>query len=468
MTDPRATEEAPRCFDPRYKLRRAKSNVLCFAFDPLRIDISTQRVLHPLDAMLLCLFDGRRPRREIAQIIVSAGQVPEQDAYSFIQRFEVQYSEFLSVGTTDRKLSPSDFAMPASQIDMNHFRLLSPLTLALLPTFRCSSNCEYCYANRRSPQDAHPMNLALAKRIVDQAWECNVELIYLGGGDPFTNDWTCDLIAHIISKGMKASVSTKECLSLCSAQKLADAGLESIQLSLDSVDDSTADQLTGRRGYVADFFRTLRNCRQARIDVTTNSVVTGKNFRGIPDMVKTLLEHGLKSITLSRYYRSTFHHHDSLFVDDEDVRWLNQQLDCIETPKGAVVSRVSTSDRDRPSDRRWSDFLNRACCAFGRSGLVVTPSAKVVPCEQLPTIPPYVLGDLRVTSLQEVWDSDALCSLLHLPRESYRGHACYECEHFDLCIHQRGHCLRDAYKVNGTLNAVHPRCPRFPADVRLT
>jgi len=204
--------------------------------------------------------------------------------------------------------------------------------------------------------------------------------------------------------------------------------------------------------------------------VTTNSVVTGINVGDIPELIMCLSSLGIKRMVLSRYYRSTFNHDDKLFVEDINIQHMNKEIDEFDFPVGTTVTQPTVQMEGIVPDEsdEMDKFLKRASCAFGRTGLVVTPSGKVIPCEQLPTRHPYVIGDLSRETLSNVWRSDQLLSLLYPERSFFAQSACLDCEHFLNCVHKLGWCMRDIFKVHNSSAGVHPACPRSDHGVRLS
>lgn len=421
-------EEPMLILDPELRLRRGESNIFCYAIDESRMDIVRQRVLHPLEAVVLCLYDGSRSEEEVADLLAEVTRSSREQSTNFLAKFVERSRDMLKEGSGKPRYSPEDFIINNSEISDSRFRLRSPVSLALLLTYDFTSRCQYCYANRGSSEDALEMDIDFAKRIVDQAKDCDVELLYLGGGDPFTKDWVEDIISYVIMKDIALVLSTKEFISGQRVRRLADVGVKRIQVSVDTTDSELASELTGRANCLSEAMATIANLQSAGIEVTTNSVVTKLNYKHIPDLVAHLVSLGITSMVLSRYYRSTYCHADSLFVENADAEWINHRLEMFDKP---VDTRLASTKIDEvySGDNGLKAFLNRARCAFGRTAMVVTPSGKVIPCEQLPTRPPYVLGDLAEQTLQEVWKSEELLAMLYHDREYFEGTVCFECEH---------------------------------------
>lgn len=454
--------------DPKLIFRKAKSNVFCYEVDAANANLKRQKILHPIEAMVLSLFDGTRSTDSVSDIVESEVSLDPYRCKTFVANLTKKYRDLLVEDKSVSRHSPADFAIPDSKVDMNSFRLEEPACCVLLTTYQCSSNCAYCYANKTSAEDADEMDFEKATHIVDQLAECDVSLLYLGGGDPFRKKWVFELIEYIfVQTKIQLALSTKEYLSEGECERLSASGVRWMQVSIDSIDDEVNLHLVGRREYSVSAFKTIENLLNAGIEVSTNTVVTGLNLRGVLELVKRLLLHGVSKITLSRYYRSTFRHVDSLFVSDEDTDRLRNELAPI-AEQSAVEINLPTGSTQKLGDKEMLQaFLDRSACSFGRTGTVITPSGKVIPCEQLPSREPFVMGDLTREHMLSVWNSDKLLSMLYPRRERFRDTPCEECEYFIDCVHRKGLCVRDIYKVRGVAQATDPRCPVAKSQVRL-
>ncbi len=455
------------CFNPEYRMRKAIGSVFIYKIDPYTMSLTGQKIIHPLNAIVLALINGKRSINEIIGLLAEVGGVDKEKANNFLTNFISNSANFLVNDRVNDLYKPEDFIIPVNDINMASFRLCSPLSLALLITYTCTSDCVYCYANRNSAEDKTEMDLKFAKIIVDQAKDCDVQLIYLGGGDPFIKPWCIELVKYIIDKGITVGLSTKEYLPIGKCEELAVAGIDHIQLSIDSLDTKIASDITGRPYFLTEIIETINNLQRFNIEVTTNRVVMKRNLTQIPELLGFLLKMGTKHIILSRYYRSTFRHSDEFFVSDDDVQWLLGMIDSVEGIQHANIARPRLIKDGMGNAKQIETFLSRTSCAFGRIGLVVTPSGKVIPCEQLPTITPFVLGDLHNATLEEVWRSKELMNLFHPHIEHFNSTTCHECEYFDKCIYDRGLCIRDVFKVCGKPFGIHPYCPHADYGVRL-
>ena len=116
--------------------------------------------------------------------------------------------------------------------------LKKPISVFWEPTEYCNLQCKHCYTNS-GPNKSLEIKFSKAQKIVDQLYEEGIYSIGLGGGEPLTLPFLCDLIKYINSKGMQISISTNGLLlSDIYLRKLKEAGLKILQVSIDGLKET--------------------------------------------------------------------------------------------------------------------------------------------------------------------------------------------------------------------------------------
>lgn len=153
-------------------------------------------------------------------------------------------------------------------VDTDH-----PVLAHLIPTRRCNIACAYC---NEYDDFSRPVPIDELHRRTDLLAQLGVSCITLSGGEPMLHPQLDDLIRHIRKRGMLAGLITNGyLLGPRRIERLNEAGLEYLQISIDNVEpDETSmkslrvlDQKLGMLAEHADF------------DVNINSVVGA----GIPN-----------------------------------------------------------------------------------------------------------------------------------------------------------------------------------------
>lgn len=97
---------------------------------------------------------------------------------------------------------------------------------------------------------------------------------------------------------------------------------------------------------------------------------------------------------------------------------------------------------------------------------MILPDGKVTICEQLYWNPKYIIGDISVQSIVEVWNSERALQLAFPKREDFRDiSACKKCKIFDECYAYPNRCIVDVLKGYGQENDdfPDPRCAKAPS-----
>jgi MoaA/NifB/PqqE/SkfB family radical SAM enzyme len=144
-----------------------------------------------------------------------------------------------------------------------------PVLAQIIPTRRCNLSCTYCNEYDRG---SDPVPLDVMRARIDKLADLGTGIITLSGGEPLLHPDVEDIIRAIRRRGAIATIITNG--YLLTPQKiraLNDAGLDSLQISIDNV---APDDVSKKSLKVLD--QKLRAlAAHARFDVTVNAVVGG-------------------------------------------------------------------------------------------------------------------------------------------------------------------------------------------------
>lgn len=431
--------------------------------------------IHPGVAFILSLFNGRRTIAQVKEIVKHVGGLSQrqlQSCFKLVNALRKQIPNLL-VPAKDGVaaiLDPRQFLIPADKIDVvPSRRLATPLMLVLMPTYRCPVRCIYCYAERRRIR--RELSLRRVKEILDEAAELGVLHITLSGGDPFMRPDILDILAHMYSLGFKFMPATKCELSYRIVRRLADIGIEWVQVSVDCHEPLIADLLTGTKGYLERARRTISRLTKCGINVRINAVLTSLNAKFTVKFAEWLIRLGVRQINFARYSRSAYRHNsDVLFISDAEGKGVQEHVKALREryPDIEITTDAGGSDPFTMIDeQREAAWQQRSLCTAGTQGLVIAPDGKVTVCEQLPTVGETCIGDVSKDSIASVWNSEKLFEIIYPSRERFRGTVCYDCPDFEACHKYQGRCLRDAFRAYGTIWAPAPLCPKAVPGARL-
>jgi cyclic pyranopterin phosphate synthase len=186
--------------------------------------------------------------------------------------------------------------MPSAGVLRDRFgRIATDLRISL--TDLCSLRCTYCM-----PAEGLPW-LTKAQRLTDDEFErlaalfvrLGVRSIRLTGGEPLVHPTLPDMVARLVALQPRPelSLTTNGVTLERFARKLAEAGLDRINVSVDTLDREHFRQLT-RRDRLSDVLAGVAAAAEAGLTpVKINSVlVRDSNLHEAPDLLAWALRHG--------------------------------------------------------------------------------------------------------------------------------------------------------------------------------
>ncbi|MBQ3431832.1 MAG: GTP 3',8-cyclase MoaA [Clostridia bacterium] len=113
-------------------------------------------------------------------------------------------------------------------------------------TQRCNLNCVYCGKESCAKKETE-LTPAQIGRLVQAFARCGITKVRITGGEPLVREDICEIVSHIRAvEGIQTIALTTNGVYLKKyAAPLKEAGLQSVNISLDSTDESTYRHLTG-------------------------------------------------------------------------------------------------------------------------------------------------------------------------------------------------------------------------------
>ncbi|RVN44705.1 pyrroloquinoline quinone biosynthesis protein PqqE [Sinorhizobium meliloti] len=339
-------------------------------------------------------------------------------------------------------------------------RILPPMAMLAELTHRCPLACPYC---------SNPIALTQAKQelsteewtgVFAQAADLGVLHLHLSGGEPAARRDLVELTQAASSLGLYTNLITSGVgLTEARMNSLADAGLDHIQLSIQGVSPESADRIGGYKGGYERKMAVAGWAADAAIPLTLNAVCHRQNMGEIDEMIELAIRLKARRIEVA-----TVQFHGWAERNKEVLMPTREQVEC--------ATRTVAEAREKyqgilvidyvPADY-YSKYPKACMGGWGRVGLNVTPSGRVLPCHAAETIPSLSFENVRENSLSSIWyESNAF--------NAYRGEdwmpeLCRSCERKKVDF---GGCRCQAMALAGDASATDPVCTRSPLRDRLT
>jgi radical SAM protein with 4Fe4S-binding SPASM domain len=258
--------------------------------------VNANRVMHlnPTAALMAHSILEGRAEGEIVHSLRRRYRVSANQASEDLSTFNLQLDDLLR----------PDGACPIHELDLESVmpfsaRPSAPYRMDLAITYRCNNDCAHCYnARERTFPELHTQNW---KHILDQLWALGVPHIVFTGGEATLRNDLPELIAHAESNGQITGLNTnaRRLADAKYVQTLVDAGLDHVQITVESCDEQIHDQMMCARGAFRQTIQGLKNVLKTRLYVMTNTTMLRTNVHKIPDTLDFLAELGVPTIGLN-------------------------------------------------------------------------------------------------------------------------------------------------------------------------
>lgn len=206
-------------------------------------------------------------------------------------------------------------------------RVHSDLRVSL--TDRCSLRCTYCMPAEGVPwlPGDHLLTTAELLRLVGIAVDLGVRTVRLTGGEPLLRPDVLNVVRGVAALGVEVSMTTNGLRLPELAGALRDAGLERVNISLDTLDRETFQALANRDRLV----ETLAGIQAAKdvgfAPVKINTVLLrGVNDQEAPDLLRWAIDEGLQLRFIEQMPLDPQHgwHRDEMVTAEEILQRLGE------------------------------------------------------------------------------------------------------------------------------------------------
>src|SRR4051795_3270998 len=284
--------------------------------------------------------------------------------------------------------------------------MLRPYTLVAELSYRCPLHCPYCSNPVAIGGERWRSELETEHwtRVFGEARALGVLQLALTGGEPMLRRDLDELVAAGREAGLYSTLVTAGTLLTCDrAAALKDAGLDHVQVSIQSPDPEENDRIAGNRSFDKKI-AAARAARELGFPLTINCVLHRQNLDRIEEVLLLAEDLGAQRVELAntQYYGWAVPNQQALMPTRE-------QLERGE----AAVQRF----RERVGPRitvlwvlpDYYEDLPKPCMGgWGSSAIVIAPNGEALPCQAAATIPGLEFASVREHSLQWIWEeSDA-------------------------------------------------------------
>lgn len=311
------------------------------------------------------------------------------------------------------------------RIDPFQLELSAPLRFDLALTYKCNNNCIHCYSS--SPRKIEELNTGKWKKILGKIWSLGVPQVLFTGGEPTLRNDLLDLVYEGERIGLVTGLVTNA--RLISREKAGDlerAGLDYVQVTLESCDEKVHDRITGVEGSWRETVEGLKNVLATSIYTSVNITITKINSHTVLDTVRFLADLGVENISCNSiiYAGRGAEVFREIGLPVEDVKDI---LVRVKELAGELGLNFIWYTPTRYCELNPLELeLGLKACSAARITMAIEPNGNVIPCQS------YFesLGNI----LRDDWNSIWMHPLaLEIRSRAYLPEECRSCKLVNEC-----------------------------------
>jgi len=329
-------------------------------------------------------------------------------------------NKILRIATAER-LEPEHF-LGIDRIDAFTKPVSAPYRSDAVLTYRCNNNCEHCYVGRKS--SFPEMEKGEWKKVIRKFWDIGIPHITFTGGEPTLRNDLPELVAYAEEIGLVTGVITNgRLLTKELVNRLVTAGLDHIQITIESYKEETHNRMVGTDGW-KETVAGIKNSLESPLYVLTNTTLTADNADEIEEHITFLKSLGLKKFAYNSLIYSGSGCSVGTGIREEEI--------------ADYIKRIK-----KKKDELGMDFIwytpTRYCvfdpflagiglkqCTAARYTMAVEPNGDVIPCQSYFE----TMGNILNEPWEKIWNS---APAVYLREREYIEEKCKVCPDIKLC-----------------------------------
>jgi radical SAM protein with 4Fe4S-binding SPASM domain len=328
-------------------------------------------------------------------------------------------------------LAQTEEVCPLSFLDVKSVEpftkpLSAPFRMDLALTFSCQNNCVHCYAG--GPHKTDELTTEQWKTVIDRLHGIGIFTLTFTGGEPTLREDLPDLLQYAQNKGMVTGLVTngRRLRDKGYVETLEKAGLDFVQVTLESHKPDVHDLMTGAKGSWKETVEGIKNIIPTKIYATTNTTLSQHNASHFLETMDFINKLGVAAFGCN-----------SLIYSGKAQKISDEFTVPIETLK-ELLPKVHEKANQLGLKFQWytptqycrfdpvSLGLGVKACTAGMINMCVGPNGDVYPCQS------YFqsLGNILKDPWGKIWNHPLAVSIR---KREYVEPKCKDCPQLQIC-----------------------------------
>jgi len=304
--------------------------------------------------------------------------------------------------------------------------LSAPYRMDLAITYRCNNKCLHCYAG--GPRETKELTTQEWFRVMDKLLKLGIPHVVFTGGEPTLRDDLLQLIAHTQDIGLVSGLVTngRRLKDEAYFKSFVDAGLDHVQITLESYDPKVHDRITGVKGSWSETVQGLKNAIASPIYTISNTTLNQYNVKGILKTIDFVHRLGLQQFACNSliYSGKAPEVAKDFALDEASLEPILTQIRDHARKLGMGFTWYTPTEYCVLNPLQLE--LGIKSCSACRISMCTEPDGTVIPCQSYFT----PLGSIVKDDWKKIWQNP-LC--LKLRARKYVPEKCYDCPSLNIC-----------------------------------
>lgn len=351
--------------------------------------------------VFLSIFKRKKYELDVILAYLTQKGISTSDIQDFLSKDE--FKDILSVSNV-KKFDVEEVDFYSISEKLSDFTEYSPIKIDFLITKHCNLACKHCFENSSPKLATSKASIEDIVKLFDEIDLMNVQTVKITGGEPFTYPNIKELIKKIASYRFECIILTNAMLIDTNSMKLMAENNIKLGISLDGITPEVHDYLRGR-GAFKILKKQLLLLKEYGVKFSITTSVTRNNYRDI----NAIADYVLNTLDARRLFINQLKplgrakQNDDIFISESEYTEVVKE---IEELTKAYGDRIVLSDDNIETDSFSTSENNPALvCAAGNTSLSIDEALNVYPCIYGNDLEEYCIGNLKETSLMDLWKS---------------------------------------------------------------
>jgi len=288
-----------------------------------------------------------------------------------------------------------------------------PIAMTFAITYNCQCNCIHCSAGKHHRENVPELTTDEAKKLIDESQDLGISILAFTGGEPLLRKDIFELISYVDKKKTAPILFTNgQFLTQENVDKLADAGLYCLYVSIDNPNSEDHDNLRGMPGLFEEAINGIRRMKEKGVFVGISSYATRSNtnkemYKKIHSLAQEL---GLHNVMLFDGVPT-----GNLLKDTSEVLTMEQREEIRKYSSYIAENQVIPPLSSQSWQNSIESYLAGIGCLAAYIQYYVSAYGEVTPCD----FTPISFGNVRDVPLKKIWKK-----MIHHPAYKHRSTFC--------------------------------------------